>query len=163
MTSAQILEKMIVYSKGCQRDIEHLMRVWGFARTIGCLEGLDESTLLTVETAAILHDIACPFLRAEMGCSPFDRQEELGAKLAKEFLSETDLPSAIQERVVFLVGHHHSPQLIDGIDFRILIEADYLVNCVSHRLDAEAALAFESRYFATETGRKLLHSFLPEN
>ncbi len=163
MTSAQILEKMIVYSKGCQRDIEHLMRVWGFARTIGCLEDLDDTTLLTVETAAILHDIACPFLRAELGCSPFDRQEQLGSMLAKEFLADTDLPASVQERVVYLVGHHHSPELIDGIDFRILIEADYLVNCVSHGLDEKAALAFESRYFATGTGKKLLRSFLPES
>ena len=31
-------------------------------------------------------------------------------------------------RVAYLVGHHHSPEQIDGIDYQILIEADYIVN-----------------------------------
>ena len=31
-------------------------------------------------------------------------------------------------RVAYLVGYHHSPEQIDGIDYRILIEADCIVN-----------------------------------
>lgn len=36
--------------------------------------------------------------------------------------------AAENERVAYLVGHHHSPAQIDGIDYQILIEADYIVN-----------------------------------
>ena len=39
MTIAQILEKMIVFSAGNIHDIDHLIRVWTYARTIGELEG----------------------------------------------------------------------------------------------------------------------------
>jgi hypothetical protein len=32
------------------------------------------------------------------------------------------------DRVAFLVGHHHTFTGVDGIDWQILLEADYLVN-----------------------------------
>ena len=41
MTIAQILNKMIAASNGNIHDIDHLLRVWAYARTIGELEGLD--------------------------------------------------------------------------------------------------------------------------
>ena len=31
-------------------------------------------------------------------------------------------------RIIFLVAHHHTFQEVDGIDYQILLEADYLVN-----------------------------------
>lgn len=45
MTDAQILEKMIVFSAGNIHDIDHLIRVWTYARTIGELETRPEPLL----------------------------------------------------------------------------------------------------------------------
>ena len=42
MTISQIMEKMIAFSNGNIHDIDHLIRVWTYAKTIGELEGLDE-------------------------------------------------------------------------------------------------------------------------
>lgn len=39
MTIAQILSKMIAASNGNIHDIDHLLRVWAYARTIGELRG----------------------------------------------------------------------------------------------------------------------------
>ena len=36
-------------------------------------------------------------------------------------------------RVAYLVGHHHSPEQIDAIDYQILIEADDIVNASESR------------------------------
>ena len=58
MTIAQILNKMIAASNGNIHDIDHLLRVWAYARTIGELEGLDAETQYLLEVAAITHDIA---------------------------------------------------------------------------------------------------------
>ena len=58
MTIAQILSKMIAASNGNIHDIDHLLRVWAYARTIGELEGLDAETQYLLEVAAITHDIA---------------------------------------------------------------------------------------------------------
>ena len=59
MTISQIMEKMIAFSDGNIHDIDHFIRVWTYARTIGELENLDRETQFVLEVAAITHDIAC--------------------------------------------------------------------------------------------------------
>ena len=49
MIIAQILSKMIAASNGNIHDIDHLLRVWAYARTIGELEGLDAETQYLLE------------------------------------------------------------------------------------------------------------------
>lgn len=62
MTIAEILEKMICYSNGNIHDIDHLVRVWTFAKTIGELEHIDAETqyILSTKTASILSFILFP-------------------------------------------------------------------------------------------------------
>ena len=45
-------------------------------------------------------------------------------------------------RVAYLVGYHHSPEQIDGIDYQILIEADYIVNASESGYSQQAACIF---------------------
>ena len=128
MSIAQLLEKMIDYSAGNIHDIDHLIRVWTYAKTIGELEGLDANAQFILETAAITHDIACPLCREKYGNTNGKRQEEEGGPLVRSFLADAGLPGDQVERVAYLVGHHHTYTDIDGIDYQILIEADYIVN-----------------------------------
>lgn len=79
MTIAEIMKKMIVYSEGNFHDIDHLIRVWTYAKTIGELEGLDGETQYILEVAAITHDIACPFCRKAYGNTNGSNQEREGA------------------------------------------------------------------------------------
>lgn len=44
MNIPQITEKMIAFSNGNIHDIDHLIRVWTYAKTIGELERLDQQT-----------------------------------------------------------------------------------------------------------------------
>lgn len=37
----------------------------------------------------------------------------------------------------YLVGHHHTYKDIDGLDYQILVEADFLVNYFEDGLDKE--------------------------
>lgn len=60
MTISRILVKMIDYSAGNRKDINHLMKVHSYARIIGKGEGLSEELQKITEIAAIVHDIACP-------------------------------------------------------------------------------------------------------
>ena len=41
MKITEILKKMITFSNGNIHDIDHLIKVWTYAKTIGELEGLD--------------------------------------------------------------------------------------------------------------------------
>ena len=158
MTIAQILEKMIAYSGGNLHDINHLICVWTYAKTIGELEGLEQETQTTLEIAAITHDIACPLCRRKYGNTIGKHQEEEGAPLVRAFLSDTGLPEKQRERVAYLVGHHHTYTDIDGIDYQILIEADYIVNASESGYSPENRKNFLEEHMKTESGKRLLRS-----
>ena len=42
MQIAEVMKKMVAYSEGNTHDINHLLKVWAYAKTIGELEKLDE-------------------------------------------------------------------------------------------------------------------------
>ena len=153
---SDIMQKMIAYSNGNLHDIAHFMKVYAFARTIGILEGLSEMEQQTLEIAAITHDIACPLCREKYGNTNGSHQEEEGIPLTKEFLEEFELPEGMKERVVYLVSHHHTYKNVDGLDYQILLEADFLVNADERNMTDEAISSARENIFKTNTGISLL-------
>ena len=155
MTIAQIMEKMIAFSEGNIHDITHLSCVWTYAKTIGELEGLDAETQFILEVAAITHDIACPLCRKKYGNTNGSYQEQEGDPLVRAFLADTGMTAAQIDRVAYLVGHHHSPAQIDGIDYQILIEADYIVNASESGYSRQAIQSFMEHTMKTAAGIRL--------
>ena len=155
MTVSQILEKMIAFSEGNTHDIDHLVRVWAYAKTIGELEGLDPGTQFVLEVAAITHDIACPLCREKYGNTNGKVQEKEGVPMVRAFLADTGLTEAQIERVAFLVGHHHTFSGIDGTDWQILLEADYIANAIENGYGRDSVSAFIGKIVKTEAGSRL--------
>ena len=85
------MEKMIAFFDGNIHDVDHFIRVWTYARTIGELENLDRETQFVLEVAAITHDIACPLCRVKYGNTNGKYQEEEGIPMVKEYLSDTGI------------------------------------------------------------------------
>ncbi len=160
MTIPQIMEKMIAFSKGNIHDIDHLIRVWTYAKTIGELEGLDGETQFILETAAITHDITCPLCREKYGCTDGKLQEKEGVPLVRAFLAGTGLTENQVDRVAFLVGHHHTLIGIDGIDWQILVEADYIANATENGYSRENMDNFMRKAMKTESGKRLLKAIV---
>ena len=158
MKIAQILKEMIAFLEGNIRDIEHMIKVWGYAKTIGELEEVDENTQFVLEVAAIVHDIACPLCREKYGSISGKYQEEEGSWMVKDFLANTGLTDEQIERVSYLVGHHHTIHNIEGIDYQILIEADYIVNAAESGYTEENVRNFMESVMKTETGKLLLEN-----
>ena len=52
-----------------------------------------------------------------------------------------------------MIAHHHTYHNIDGLDYQILVEADFLVNLFEDNLSKEAALNAYQNIFKTETGK----------
>lgn len=155
MLISKILEKMIAFSAGNIHDIDHLIRVWTYARTMGELEGLDEETQLVLEAAAIVHDIACPLCREKYGNTNGKYQEEEGAPMAKAFLADSGLTGGQIERVAYLVGHHHTLSDIEGMDHQILIEADYIANATENGYSQENVVSFVNTVMKTASGQRV--------
>ena len=158
MTISEAIKKMMIESYGSQRDINHFIKVWTYAKTIGELEGLDEITQQTLEYAAVVHDIACPRLRAELGICPGTNQQELGGPMAKEFYEGSGLPENMIERIVYLVEHHHRFKNVDGLDYQILLEADFLVNAGEQEKYHKNIQVFHDKVFKTKSGIELLEA-----
>lgn len=158
MTVSEIMVKMIEYSNGNLHDINHLMKVYAYAKTIAECENVAQDEQKIIEIAAIIHDIACPLCRKKYGNTDGKLQEKEGAVLAEEFLTGTGLSDEMKNRIVFLVAHHHTLQGVDGIDYQILLEADYLVNADEAGYQKDNIKNVMDCIFKTSTGKTLLKS-----
>lgn len=150
--------KMIDFYRGSLHDIEHFLKVHAYALLIGRLEGLDERTQRTLEIAAIVHDIACPLCREKYGAAYGDKQEIESEALLRPFLEEFALDKEMLERIVYLVSRHHTTTGVDGEDYRILLEADFLVNASEGNLSRGAVEAFYESTVRTDAARALFQS-----
>lgn len=158
MMTASLTQKMIRFYQGSLHDINHFLKVTAFARTIGLQEQLDERTQLTLELTAIVHDIACPLCREKYGRASGDLQEQESEALLRPFLAEFNLDEQMRERVIHLVTHHHTYTGVDGMDWQILLEADFLVNACEGNMTREAIESFRDNVFRTPTGITLLNT-----
>ena len=59
------------------------------------------------------------------------------------------------DRVAYLVSHHHTLTDIDGIDYQILIEADYIVNAAESEYSKENIKGFIHKVMKTNSGSML--------
>ena len=154
MTVQEIMKKMVLYSKENIHDINHFIKVYGYAKMIGECEHLASKEQKILEIAAILHDIACPLCREKYGNTDGKRQEEEGIPLVYDFLKETGIEPETVDRVAYLVGHHHTLTDIDGLDYQILIEADYLVNVEENGYSEENIRNMLKNIFKTQIRQK---------
>ena len=157
MKIGDVIAAMIDYLGGNIHEIEHMLKVYGYAKAIGERESLDEETLLTLETAAVVHDIGIPKSIEKYGSDAGPYQEELGPAEAEVMLERLGCSVERIRRVCTLVGRHHTYTDVDGIDCRILLEADFLVNAANKKLPKEAVIAARESFFRTETGIAFLN------
>ena len=60
-------------------------------------------------------------------------------------------------RILFLIGHHHTYINVSGLDYQILIEADLLVNFEEENTSKEDIKKVYENIFKTKTGIELLN------
>lgn len=159
MHNEQLILKMTEFNKGDAKRIQHFIKVYEYAHIIGKLEGLDEKVQKILDIASILHDIGIHPSEEKYGRCDGKLQEQEGPFYARKMLS--DFPEVTKEeidRVCYLIGHHHTYTNVDGDDYRILLEADFLVNAYEDELSMESICAFKENVFRTKTGIELLDS-----
>ena len=153
---AKVLKKMAEYFARDTKRINHALKVYGFAVLISSGEKLSENDSRIVRMAAALHDIGIHEAERRHGSTAGKYQEMEGPAVAGEILMEFLLEEDTLARILYLIGHHHSYSKIDGIDFQILVEADFLVNIFEDGLNQDAVLKIQKNIFKTKTGSELL-------
>ena len=159
----QVIQKAIAFDHGDARRIHHFLKVYAYADTIGRLEGLPEDQQDILRTAAVLHDIGIHAAEEKYGSSSGKYQEIEGPPIAEEMLTKLGYDKDVIERVSYLVAHHHTYSNIDGIDYQILVEADFLVNIDEDEMTKETAKNVREKIFKTKSGTQMLDNlFLTE-
>ncbi|MEG6511121.1 HD domain-containing protein [Desulforamulus ruminis] len=158
MMASSMMKKMIAYFGADVKRINHALKVYALAKSIGELEGLTGEKLEILDAASILHDIGIKESERKYSSTAGKYQQLEGPPIAREFLQEFNLSQSFVERVCYLIGNHHTYTKIDDLDFQILVEADFLVNIFEGDLGQEQVEIIKEKYFKTKIGRSYLES-----
>ena len=163
LTDALISEMETVFSE-TMGMIDHTRTVLQHAVEIHGEEGGNPNV---IRAAAILHDIGIPRAREVHGSSSGQYQEIEGPPIAREILMRNEVPPAMVDHICGIVANHHSdedPQIVNTIEFKILWDADWLVNFPNRNREmtsSEKEAAIEE-IFKTEKGKLLARQMFLE-
>ncbi len=137
-----------------RRRIGHALKVAGFAEKILQHEPGNRELVLA---AAYLHDIGIHEAERKHGSAAGNLQEIEGPPIARAVLSSLGYDKGFIEEVCEIIASHHSPGELDTDNFRVIWDADWLVN-IPDEMDLDDIEKLEKsieRIFMTSTGRKL--------
>lgn len=155
MNHNELIVRMTEYYSGQPHRIQHFMKVYAYCRMIGEMEKISQKEQDILEAASIVHDIGIKMSEERYGDALGKHQEELGPAVAEELLRSLGYEEELIQRVSYLVGHHHTYNNIDGIDYQILVEADFLVNMFENENNNGPAIVTLEKIFKTESGKAL--------
>lgn len=158
-----IISDMIQYFDGDIRRVNHFLKVYGYAKAIGEMEGLNKKEQYILEIAALTHDIGIKNSEIKYHSTAGKYQQIEGPPEANKLLKNLCTDEMIIERVCWLIAHHHIYTNITGNDYQILVEADFLVNAFEDNMTYLAIQTAKEKIFRTTAGKKYLedlyHSF----
>lgn len=151
----RLFQEMFAWFAGDPEQIQHFVKVHSFSRRIGLAERLDARTQQILEAAAIVHDVGIRPSREKYASGAGNYQELEGPPVAAPMLAKAGYAPDEIDRACYLVGHHHTYSDVDGMDYQVLLEADFLVNLYEEGLPAGAVDAALKTIFRTPSGTKL--------
>lgn len=159
----ELIIRTTEFFKGDARRIQHFIKVYTYAALIGRMEGLDDDTMRVLEAAAVVHDTGIKKAEELYGYNNGKLQEQYGPEAADALLKECGYGLKDRERVCYLVAHHHTYTGMDGADYRILVEADFLVNMYEDDADINAVHTAYDKIFTTESGKRICRTMYDLN
>lgn len=136
------------------RRIDHARKVMDFAEEILREEKADWHIVIP---AAILHDVGIKKAEEKYGSSAGHYQEQEGPAIAREILTKLEFKKEDVDEICEIIAHHHSPGKINTQNFKVLYDADWLVNLKDEvdTKDKSKLRATIEKIFLTNSGRKL--------
>ena len=147
-----LILEMIGHFRGDPKRIQHFLKVLSFADIIAKNENVDEKTLFIIKTAAVVHDIGIRVCEEKYGYQNGRLQEQEGPAEAEKMLSKLGFENDVIQRVKYIVSRHHTYENVEGIDLRIILEADFLVNYYEFKLDNRQIYSSYQNIMKTKTG-----------
>lgn len=138
-------------------DIKRINQVYSYAKSIGEMEQLDEYTQEVLEVTAVVHDIGIKVSEEKYQSSSGYYQQIEGPAVAKKMLEHLGYDKVFIERVCYLIAHHHTYDDIKGLDYQILVEADFLVNIDEDQVERKSIESIRDKIFKTSSGLNYLN------
>lgn len=149
------LEMKAFFQKDFKR-IGHATKVARYAEKIVKEEQGDPAVVLS---AAYLHDIGIKEAERKYQSSAAPYQEQEGPMIARNILTNLGADAELIDEVCDIVGHHHHPRERETINFKVVFDADQIVNLEekleTSSLTPDKVMGKITRTFLTETGRQL--------
>lgn len=149
-----LIQKMKGIFGDDNKRINHALTVLDFAEQIQAVEGGDR---LVVVAAAILHDIGIHQAERKYNSTAGKYQEIEGPPIAEPILKNCGLPADKVEHICKIIANHHSACDIDTIEFRVIWDADWLVNIPDEcgNMSKDKLKQFVEKIFKTSKGKQL--------
>jgi len=153
-TKAALMRAMEDYFNGDQKRINHARRVTEYAEELLEREGGDYSIVIG---AAVLHDIGIHQAERKYGSTLGKYQEKEGPPIARQILVKAGFEPGQIEEICEIIAHHHHPGKINTQNFKILYDADWLVNLKDEYdiRDEQKLATIIDRVFLTENGKAM--------
>jgi HD superfamily phosphodiesterase len=151
-----IMNDMIRYFGHDVRRINHALKVYDFACLIAGESTVRGTERQVIGIAALLHDIGIKEAERKYQSSASRYQEEEGPAIARGILAPHHLDENLVDRICYIIGNHHTYTKIDGTDFQILVEADFIVNIFEDEMKPDVIRSIKTKIFKTEAGTRLL-------
>jgi urease accessory protein UreE len=155
----KVTEEMKKVFQDVPYGIEHTLRVLENADDIMQGERIREDERELISIAAILHDIGAIEAQRKYGSMDALYQEKEGPGIARDILEKIGYDPIKIDRVCYIIGNHHTPSKIDGLDFQIQWEADLLENLAYMDVSKnnEALKKYIDHNFRTNVGRSIAY------
>lgn len=154
MLKKELVKRLEEWFGTDQRRIDHAKEVLKYAELI--LKG-EQADPYVVFPAAVLHDVGIKVAEQKYHSSAAKYQEQEGPAIAGRILVEMDYEQENVYEVCAIIAHHHSPGPMESENFRVVYDADWLVN-LRDELDVKDKDKLRKqipKIFLTVTGRGL--------
>lgn len=143
------------------RRIKHAEDVAGYAEEIGKQEN---GNMAVIMAAGYLHDIGIKEAERKFNSSAAKYQHSEGPPVARQILVDLKAEENLIEEVCDIVGHHHLPREEETVNFKVLYDADLIVNLdEQYKENAPTGERLEkvlNKSFLTNSGRRLAKKIL---
>jgi len=149
------------YFKGDFKRPSHATRVAKYAEKLTTEERGNPAVAIS---AAYLHDIGIKEAERKHKSTDAKYREEEGPPIARNILNKLNAKDEMIEEVCDIIGHHHDPNSEETINFRIVYDADQIVNMEENYKESsmgnDRLSEIIGKTLLTESGRKLAESLL---
>ncbi|MGM0603979.1 MAG: HD domain-containing protein [Bacillota bacterium] len=132
MLKNKLIEELENYFAEDKKRIDHALKVTEYAEKLITIfkkrypdKNLNEQVIIY---SAVLHDIGIKNAELKYESSAGHFQEIEGPPVAREILESLNIDFEMMDEIAEIIAHHHTPGKVSSNNFKLLYDADWLVN-----------------------------------